>query len=232
MALWITSGHTGELSIALPVALEHVSEAVHDALIKAYPAATVRTVVNHCLTPEIMRLAKIDPKAAVSVIEQLRAANPAPVEPSTLHEAIAASLGWTVEEASAFSLRALREFVKVLDPKLAATIARDWITVDPKHLGYCCFCSGAVSPVDYVEYAHVPGSERASHRMCLDASRERSPKLGDSIALQGDDALYQCALALFVGQPDVAFSWLTHAFLARFGTDTLRVVAIAVLAAQ
>lgn len=41
----------------------------------------------------------------------------------TLHERIAAKLGWTVEETRGFSLATLREFVRVKSPKLAYLIS-------------------------------------------------------------------------------------------------------------
>ncbi len=40
----------------------------------------------------------------------------------TLHERIAQALGWTEEQAKSFSLPALREVVRPVDPKLAAEI--------------------------------------------------------------------------------------------------------------
>jgi hypothetical protein len=41
----------------------------------------------------------------------------------SLHERIAAALGWTVQETYGFSLATLREFVRVKHPKLAAAIS-------------------------------------------------------------------------------------------------------------
>lgn len=41
----------------------------------------------------------------------------------TLHDRIAQALGWTVPEAQSFSIAALREFVRVKHPKLAAEIS-------------------------------------------------------------------------------------------------------------
>lgn len=41
----------------------------------------------------------------------------------TLHERIAAVLGWTVKETQGFSLQALREMVRAKDPRLAEEIS-------------------------------------------------------------------------------------------------------------
>lgn len=41
----------------------------------------------------------------------------------TLHERIAAALGWSLEDALSFSLPALRDIVRITHPKLAAEIS-------------------------------------------------------------------------------------------------------------
>ena len=51
-----------------------------------------------------------------------------------IHERIAAVLGWTIAETQGFSLAALRELVRPLDPKLAEEISQG--IRDMNHLTY------------------------------------------------------------------------------------------------
>lgn len=50
-----------------------------------------------------------------------------------MHKRIAAALGWTVEQTRSFSLQALRELVRPVDPALADEISKvvqsGWVVV-------------------------------------------------------------------------------------------------------
>lgn len=194
----VRQGATGTIAITLPHGYQQIAEQIHDALCKAYAQATVRVVVNHCLAPEIVRADRVDVAFARSLVEQLRAQAPAPIEPSSLHEKIAVCLGWTVEETHSFSLRALRDLVHKHDPRLAAQIELA-ASKDPGEKAYCCFCSGVVEPADYVVYAHAPGSDRPAHRECRIAHDERA-----QAAQNAADHVFMLTRLLFETQPRTA----------------------------
>jgi hypothetical protein len=203
--LIVREGTEGTIAIALPHAYVRASEAICDALTKAYPKATVRVVVNHCLAPEILRADKIDVAAARMLIEALRKNAPPAEEPSTLRERCAVALGWTEEETRAFSLRALRDLVKPHDVKLATMLDRA-IATSQGEKAYCCFCSNEVAPADFVVFTNAEG-ERPAHKSCVDAYNTRT---------QYNAELTQIHLvmrALFVSQPDVAWSHVSEEYL-------------------
>lgn len=206
--LIIRQGTQGKIALALPLALADVAESIHDALGKAYPHATVRVIVNHCLAAEIIRAEQVDATYARSVVEALRAHVSDGAAPTTLQEAAAVCLGWALEEVQAYSLRAIRDLVQGRDAKLAASITRE-ITPDPRHMGFCIVCQGEVFKADLVER-----DGQALHRAC-DAP---------------DDATLKAVRFVFLMQPEIAWSHLDpRAYLERLEDSALRALAAQIL---
>lgn len=71
--------------------------------------------VAHTVALTSVGVAKLE-GVAVAVARETSAVAP------TLHERIAAALGWTLHDAQSFSLQTLREVVRPVSPKLAAEL--------------------------------------------------------------------------------------------------------------